>query len=269
MSIIKMDKTEKIVFSVSFLSFLTSLLLVRLSGFSSSSIVNLENYIVRNLILQTSANTFAALYAFLSPFNMVFLALVFFVFGISVLSYYGYKKNDSELGKLLGIVSAVFSLLLFPTIMGAFIAVSIIFTCIYSPKLSNTYSKELKKWVFFRTGSNTAGRTLFIVNIVIVAGVFVAVLVNQQAYAASFRQDITESMKSIALTLPGASAIPSQLLDERLTSAVQTSPMINSYIVWLPVTTAFTTWVVLEFLRNILLANIGGIFTYIMLRRNE
>ena len=269
MSTIKMDKNEKAIFSISFLSFLTSLLLVRMSGFSSSSMVNLENYIVRSLTLQTSTNTFSTVYTFLSPFNMIFLALVFFVLGISILSYYGYKKNNEDLGKLLGIVSAVFTLILFPTIMGVFIAISIIFCCIYSPKLSSMYSKELEKWVFFRTGSNTTGKILFIVNIIILIGVFVTVSANQQAYEASFSQDITESMRAIALRLPGASSIPSQTLDERLASAVQSSPLINSYIVWLPVTTAFTIWVILEFLRIILLANIGGIFTYIMLKRGN
>ncbi len=267
MSIIRMDRNEKFVFSFSFASFLASFLLIRLSGFSSSSIVNLENYIIRSLVLQTSPNTFGALYRFLSPFYILFLGLVLFVLGISILGYYGYRKSGQGLGRLLGIVSALSALLIFPTLMGAFIAVSVMFCCIYAPRLSNAYSRELKKWIFFRTGSNTVGRTLFVVNIVITLGVFATVLANQQAYAASFRQDVTDSMKSIALAMPGASSIPQEVLDERIVSSAQSSPLINSYITWLPVTSAFTTWVVLEFLKNIILANVGGVFTYLMLKK--
>lgn len=269
MSITNMDKKEKSVTSFSFLSFLLSFLLIRFSGFSLSSIVNMENYFIKSIALQTSSNTFAVLYAFLSPFYIVFLGLIFFVLGVSTLSYYGYKKINQRAVSLLGVISALFALLLFPTLIGAFIAGSVLFCCLYASKLSNTYSKELKKWVFFRTGSNTVGKVLFVVNIIIFVGIFVAVITNQQAYAASFRQDITDSMKSIALALPGASSIPSETLNQRIESAVQTSPLINSYITWLPVTTAFMAWVILEFLRNVLLSNIGGVFTYIMLRMDN
>ena len=266
---IRMDKEGKFVFSSSFLSFLVSFLLIRYSGFSLSSIVNLENYFIKSLVLQTAASTFGVLYAFLSPFYLLFLGLIFFVLGISVLSYHGYTKNSQEPGKLAGIVSAVFALLLFPTLMGLFIAISVFVCCLYSPKLSSAYSKELKRWVFFRTGSNTTGRVLFVVNIIIFIGIFLTVLINQQTYATQFRQDITDSMKSIAIALPGASSIPSDILNQRIESAVQTSPLINSYIIWLPVTAAFMAWVVLEFLRNVLLSNIGGVFTYIMLRKSK
>ena len=269
MSSIKINSNEKLIFAFSFLSFLISFVLIRLSGFSSSTVVNMENYMIRSIILQTSGSTLGAIYLFLSPFYTIILSLCFFVLGISILCYYGYSNKDSDTGKILGIVSGIFALILFPTIAGAFIALSVFVCCVYSTKLSNAYSKELKKWVFFRVGSNTTGRILFVTNIIIVVGIFTAILANQQIYAVSFRQDLTATMKSLAIALPGASAIPSDVLNERIASTVNSSQLIKSYIIWLPATTAFTVWVILEFLRNILLANIGGVFTYIMLRRNK
>ena len=257
----------KLVFSFSFASFLASLILLRLSGFSSSTIVNLENYVIKSIML-SSSDTFTALYTFLRPFFLVFLALIFLVLAVSILSYYGCRRDDT-MGRNVGIISMIFTLVLFPAVAGIFLAVAVFFCSFYSTKLSSAYSKELKKWVAFRIGSNTVGKVLFIFNILIVIGVFLSVLASQNVYATSFRQDITETMRSVAVALPGASAIPSEVLNERIETAVQTSPIFASYITWLPVTSALTTWIVLEFLRNVVLANIGGLFTYLMLRRSK
>src|SRR3989338_684071 len=254
------ENKEKLVFSFSFTSFLASLILLRLSGFSSSTIVNLENYVIKSIML-SSSDTFTALYTFLRPFFLVFFALIFLVLAVSILSYYGCRRDDT-VGRNVGIISMIFTLVLF-------LAVAIFFCSFYSTKLSSAYSKELKKWVAFRIGSNTVGKVLFVTNILIVIGVFLSVLLSQQAYAASFRQDITATMKSIAVALPGASGIHSEVLNGRIDEAVQTSPIFASYITWLPVTSALTTWIVLEFLRNVVLANIGGLFTYLMLRRSK
>jgi hypothetical protein len=57
-----------------------------------------------------------------------------------------------------------------------------------------------------------------------------------------------------------------QELKEKIETSVDESPIFNAYIRWLPAISAFTIWVLLEFLRGLIFSNIGGAFTTGLLR---
>lgn len=266
----KLNSLDKDIIIAAFTSFLVSFLMLRLSGFSASTMVNSQNYIVKTMILSTSGmTTLDALSTALKPFTVVLISLIFFVLAISLMSFYGYKNNNRRVGTIIGLLSAAAAIILFETIWGAFLAVAVFVCSFYSAQFSNTYAKELKRWVFFRVGSNTTGKILFITNIIIAFGLFFAVLQSQTTYETMFRQDLTDSMKSIVLAMPGASLLPQDTLNQKIESAISSSPLFPSYIRWLPVMTAFGAWVVLEFLRNVILANLSGVFTFILLKKSE
>jgi hypothetical protein len=124
---------------------------------------------------------------------------------------------------------------------------------------------ELKKWVDFRVGSHAVGRCMFLFSLIMTAGIFVVVLSNQAAYSESFRIDISQSMKSIARSMPGASLIPEQMLDQQIDQAVLSSEIFRSYERWIPVTSALSVWFILETL-GILLSFMGGLMTYAILK---
>ncbi|HLD39202.1 MAG TPA: hypothetical protein VJB05_02725 [archaeon] len=266
----KLSPQDKAVVVGTLASFLVSFLVLRLSDFSASTMVNSQNYIVKTMILSTTGmTTLAAIYTALKPFTYVFISLIFFVLAISILSFYGYKNNNKRVGILAGLLSAACAVIIFETLWGAFLAIAVFLCSYYSPQFSNTYSKELKRWIFFRTGSNTAGKVMFMANIVISLGLFLAVLQSQAAYEVTFRNDLTDSMRSIVMSTPGASLLSQATLDQKIDTAISSSTLFQSYIRWLPVMTAFGAWVVLEFLRNVILANLSGVFTFILLKKSE
>ncbi|MFA4820121.1 MAG: hypothetical protein WC613_04145 [Candidatus Aenigmatarchaeota archaeon] len=266
----KLSSRDKAVIIGTFTSFLVSFLVLRLSSFSASTMVNSQNYIVKTMILSTTGmTTLDALSTALKPFTYVFISLIFFVLAISLMSFYGYKNDNKKVGVLAGLLSAACAVIIFETLWGAFLAIAVFLCCYYSPQFSNTYAKELKRWVFFRTGSNTAGKVMFMANIVISLGLFFSVLQSQAAYEVAFRHDLTDSMKSIVLSTPGASLLPQDTLNQKIDTAISSSTLFQSYIRWLPVMTAFGAWVVLEFLRNVVLANLSGVFTFILLKKSE
>lgn len=264
-----LEGPEKKTFAGTSISFIFFLIFLRLSGFSASTIVNLYNQIIKSVILTANTNTVAALLSVSKPFGLVLLSMIFFVLGLSFLAAYGSRNDGKNVGKLSGIVGAIFALIFFPSLVGIFLAASMFACSVYSTRFSGMYSKELKKWVSFRIGSNTTGKMLMFANVIIAIGLFVTVLSNQAAYEASFKQDLKDSLRSLALSLPGAAALPQDVLNQRIDSAAASitgSKFFSTYIIWLPVTTAFTAWIILEVLRNFILSNISGIFTYIMLK---
>ncbi|MEK6888133.1 MAG: hypothetical protein AABX14_04270 [Candidatus Aenigmatarchaeota archaeon] len=266
----KLSPMDRVVIIGTFASFLVSFLVLRLSSFSASTMVNSQNYIVKTMILSTTGmTTLDALSTALKPFTYVFISLIFFVLAISLMSFYGYKNKSRRVGIIIGLLSAAAAIILFETIWGVFLAVAVFVCSFYSAQFSNTYSKELKRWIFFRTGSNTAGKVMFMANIVISLGLFLAVLQSQAAYEVTFRHDLTDSMRSIVMSTPGASLLSQATLDQKIDTAISSSTLFQSYIRWLPVMTAFGAWVVLEFLRNVILANLSGVFTFILLKKSE
>lgn len=266
----KLSSIDKAVIAGTFASFLVAFLVLRLSSFSASTMVNSQNYIVKTMILSTTGmTTLAAIYTALKPFTYVFISLIFFSLAISILSFYGSRNNNKKVGIITGLLSAGCAVVIFETLWGAFLGVAVFLCCYYTPQFSDTYSKEFKRWVFFRTGSNTAGKVMFMANILISIGLFLTVLQSQAAYEVTFRQDLTDSMRAIVMSTPGASLLPQDTLNQKIDSSISSSNLFQSYIRWLPVMTAFSAWVVLEFLRNVILANLAGILTFILMKKTE
>lgn len=264
---LNLDRAGKKTVFLTSLSFLISMLFLKFSGFSVSSIVNFYNHIIKSIIFSASTDTFAGLGLLLRPFAFVVMSLAFLTLAISILAYFGSSGTKSA-GNISGVIGALIAIILFPTITGIFLAVSI-FACSLAARFSGMYAKEMKKWVNFRIGSNTAGKTLLIMNIIIALGVFSSILASQAQYEASFRNELKDSVRSLALSLPGASSMPPEVLNERIestTASLTGSKFFSAYIIWLPVSSAFTAWIILEFLRNLIFANLGGLFTYLMLK---
>ena len=260
-----LQKPEKIIVLSASLSLLVSMLFLKFSGFSVSSIVNFYNHIIKSIIFSANTDTLAALRLLLGPFVFVATSLVFFTLAMSLMAYHGSKSERKYAGSLSGIAGALISIILFPTIAGVFLALAFLICSFYAVRFSNMYAKELKKWVRFRIGSNTVGKVFLIANIIIALGVFSSVLLQQSQYESSFKQEIKESVRSLALSLPGASTAPPEVLNQRIestASSLTSSKFFSAYIIWLPISAGFTTWIVLEFLRNLIFANLGGLFTY-------
>lgn len=261
---VDISREDKISILYASVSFLFSALLLKASGFSVVAIVNFSNHIIKSIIFSASTDTFVALRLLLSPFLFVLLGLVFFTLSIALLAV----RPPGQSGKFSGIVAALISIALFPSIAGAFLAAAVFLSFLLTPKFS-LLASEAKKWKRFRLGSITAGRVFMIFNLLIAAGVFSSVLINQADYESSFKAEMKESVRAIAMSLPGASAMPAEVLDQKINSTADTltsSSFFSAYIVWLPVSAALTAWIVLEFLRNIMLANLCGLFTYLMQR---
>ena len=264
---INLDINEKKAALLTSFSFLVSLALLRMSGFSVSSIVNFYNHIIKSVIFSASTDTIAALGILLRPFLFVFVSLIFLALAAALLAYFGGKAGKAA--KISGIIGGLMALALFPTVAGIFLALAV-FLSSYAGRFSVMYSREIKKWASFRIGSSTVGKTLMIFNVLIAAGIFSSVLVYQTEYEASFRDELKDSVKELALSLPGGSAMAPEMLNDRVeytTNSLTGSKFFSAYIIWLPVSAAFTAWVILEFLRNLVLANIAGLFTHLMTRR--
>lgn len=253
------------VFSI--VTFLISFLLLRFSNFSSSTIVNFYNHLLKSAITTGSYDTFGALNVFFTPFYLVFLSLIFFCLAVAFMAVFGLEKKESL--KLIGIPSAVIAFVILPSISGIFIALAVLFSSFYAPRIAPAYLQEFKKWPKFRTGSNTAGKVLLVVNILITLGVFFTVVSSQSAYAASYDQELRSAVREVLLSSPTANQIDIESYTDRAVDSITRSDFFSAYNVWLPVTTALSAWFILELLRNIILSNLCGIFTSIILRNRE
>jgi hypothetical protein len=269
---------EKVAILGAVISFILFSLVLYLSKFSVGSIVGIQNHVIKTILLQSgNTNTFGAIYMFLNPFAYIFLSIIFLVLGFAFLSSYGYYNTNKKIGLICGIIGAVFTITFLNfSIISIFLAASIIIGCVYVIPLSNTYAKELKKWVLFRTGSHSISKILCIANILVVIGIFLAILLNLSFYENSFKSDITETMTNVAMSsIPetqvmlydaAAKNTLEQELKKQIENTINDSPIFNAYINWLPATSAFSIWVLLEFLRGLVFSNIGGLFSSGILR---
>lgn len=262
-SAMSLENKDKITLVVTTIFFLISSLVVKLSGFSTESVVNIQNTILRNMFVQTQG-TFEALGIVLAPFVSIFLSLLFLSLGFAVLSSYGFYKNDNRTGAIAGIIGAVIYIAIFgPTISSLAFAVGVFVASYYIIALSNTYGKELKKWIRYRTGSNSVGSSLFVFNIILALGIFIAVITNVSVYQESFRQDLNESILAVVGDVPGID------VSAQIDKALNESPLFASYFRWLPVFTAFGAWIILEFLRSVILSNVSGVATNFIIRKKD
>lgn len=241
------------------------------SNVSVGSLVNIENYLINGMITQTAGMTTTnAIISLLAPFLVAMLAFVFLILGFAFLSSYGFRKSYSRLG-LISAVSATLMLVLFGfSIPSIFLSASIIVSSVYIIPLSNTYGKELKRWTFFRTGSHSISKALLITNILITIAVFLIVFISLNYYEQSFKQELSNTMTSLlGSSSEELSPALKAEMNQKIASLLEESPIISAYVRWLPVSTAFAVFFVLEFFRSLIFSNIGGFFTDILIRVNK
>lgn len=263
---IKIERNEIGFGAASFLAFLAGFLLIKVSGFSSSSIVNIQSYFLRAILTQTTGMTTIESLSFVfQPFVLVLVGLAFYVLSLSILTAYGYQEEKDEIGKFVGIFSAIAALVLFQSLWGAFLAASVLISCVFSAPLANTYKKELKRWEIFRVGSHTVGKMFSLLMIFMSVGIFVMILSNQAQYASMFKQDLIDMTQSIAMSVPGAELVDPSIINSQIEGLVETSPMFESYVTWLPVMTAMEVWFALSFVA-LFATMLAGAFTYAIIK---
>jgi len=264
----KFESKEIFTLAGAAISYILFVVLVSVSNLSVNSLVNLQNYLLKSAILRTEGSgTINAISIILQPFFSILLAIILLVLFFSFLSSYGYFDINKKLGLAAGLITAVITLIVFPTITGAFLAISLIVACFYITPLANTYGKEFRKWVKFRVGSNAVGKALLIFNVLLALGIFFSVLSSSQFYQSSFKNELKSTLTEIALAALPAAGVPNDVkteVESRVANSVENSPLINAYLRWLPVLSALGVWVILEFLRNIIFSNIGGLFNYVL-----
>jgi hypothetical protein len=257
------------------LSFIIFSVIIRLSGFSVWNLVNIQNTIVETIFLQTDGmSTIESVGALFAPFVSAIVGFIFLVIGLSFLSSYGYYKNYRNVGLISSVIGSITTIILFNvSIISLFIAAGLIISCIYVIPLANTYSKELKRWVLFRTGSNAIGKALLVFNIILALGIFFAVLANLSIYSNNFKQEMNEDVASIALaSIPDYQLMTNDMREKiktQVENSINNSPLFNTYFRWLPATSAVSIWIILEFLKGIVFSNIGGLFTKTFIRMSK
>jgi hypothetical protein len=252
-----MKEIEKISMAGSVISFLAGSLILKLNGISAGSAIGTQNSIFM-LFLSGSAVA-------ISPLLWILLALVFIVASLAFLSFYGFCNDDGRPATIAGIINAGISMVIFQSILGVFFGFAMLAAAGFVVKLSNTYSRELKRWVRFRSGSNSIGKALLLINLAVSAGLAISLAASQADFRASFREELGKTMESSIGSLEGPSAeIARSQIDKSLDSALN-SPFFVSYFRWFPVITALGAFFILEFFRNLVFSNLGGLFTLILL----
>ncbi len=258
----KFSRLGKISVLVSLITYVIFLFIARFSGISIDFIINIQNYFIKSAITGSAGQgTISSLAYVLSPFAAVFISIVFLAISFASMASYGYYDDNKSAGILAGIVGAALTLVAFPTLTGIFIAISICIAFIYMVPLSNTYGKELKKWPRFRVGSNAVRKAFLIFNVIVAVGIFFVVLSNISVYQSNFRGDITNTMTEITLQSlpPEAAALGTDTIKQRIASSIDNSSVLNGYIKWLPVTSAFEFLIIMEFLTGLIFSNIAGL----------
>jgi len=222
-----------------------------------------------------SSSLSESLSSFFNSFFYVIISIIFLTLGFSFLSSYGYHKDRTKTGLISGIIGAVFVMLFFnASLVGIFLSIAIIITSVYIIPLSNTYGKEFKKWTRFRVGSNSLGKVFMIINVFVALGIFLSVSLNMGFYQGSFKENLATSLTTMTAVPQGFEDVVNQTTarqetEKFISQAIDNSPFFQIYLRWLPILLAFGVWVVLEFLRTFIFSNIGGIFTYALIRMNK
>ncbi|MFH0832543.1 MAG: hypothetical protein V1900_02375 [Candidatus Aenigmatarchaeota archaeon] len=262
-----LDLSRKDIVTISgvFVSFLIFALLV--SNLSVGFLVNIQNSFLKSMLLETRGmTTMSAIGFIINQFYTLLLAMIFVVLGFSFLSSYGFFKDERKIALFSGICILPVLIVFRFSITSILLSAGIIITNIFVMSLSNTYGKELKRWVLFRVGSNSIGKALMIINIMIAVGVFLSLLYNLSYYQNNFKSDLSSTLeKIVAESVPFGQQLPKEEISKQITAAIDNMPLFDAYIRWLPLLTAFGVWAMLEFLR-VFLPLIGGIFTFVMIK---
>jgi hypothetical protein len=82
---------------------------------------------------------------------------------------------------------------------------------------------------------------------------------QQQALIAQIDQQISELKNNLAEEV-------NKKADETSRAAIQNLPLFKAYMTWLPILTAFTVFLVLEFMRSLVFCNIAGLFSALTIK---
>ncbi len=269
MSIENQNKLEKITAIGAMLSFVLAAVFVKFSSLSVSSLVNLQNTLLEKALVESgSSNTLGSVYIVGSYFMNAFIALVFLTLAFAFLASYGFYEDRKRAGLVLSVIGGlIFIAFLGFTLASFIVGVGIILSGYSTIPLAHNYGEELKKWIHFRVGSNSISRAHFILNLFIALAIFAAVLANLAFYEAEFKSNIRESISSVVKpSLP--KQIDQNAINSIIDQQINSSPLFSAYIRWLPVTSAFSVWVILEFLR-LFMPFIAGAFTSAVIKMQK
>lgn len=272
----KLDKEEIIIISAVFICFLLFSFFVKASGINTYFISNFQNHVVRFFIFGSFDMTLeASLFTFLSSFVSLFVALIFLACGFAFLSSYGFLHKNRRVGLIASLISAFFVMFNFNfSLVSLFMSIGIVVSCVVIIPLANTYGKELKRWIFFRSGSHSISAALLIFNLLLGLGIFLAVSIDSEQYSMAVRDELSSTMEDIALaelsgfgdvSLLGEDVLRDQIR-QRTDAFLSNSMLLTAFTKFLPVIVAFTVWAFLEFLRMLVLPNIGGLVTSAIIR---
>ena len=171
------------------------------------------------------------------------LSIFFLILGFCFLSVSGFYKDNYKIG-FVALVILPFIILRF-SFMQLFLLAALLASSLFIVPLSNTYGQELKKWKFFRVGSNAVGKALFIFTLIIVLGVFVSVSLDITFYQEQFKNKLTSTFFS---SLPAD--IPQEAAAENIPSIIDSVPLFRTISDLLPTFSALTVWVTMEIIRQ-------------------
>jgi len=189
------------------------------------------------------------------------IAIFFLIMGFCFLSVSGFYKDNYKIG-LVALVILPFIMLRF-SFMQLFLFAAILLASLFIVPLSNTYGQELKKWKYFRVGSNSVGKALFLFNIIIVAGIFIAVSMNLTFYQVQYKNKLVSTFFS---SLP--ENIPDEQAAANIPSIIDSVPLFKTISDLLPIFTALTVWVILEIVKQFG-SLVAGIMSSILIRIYE
>jgi hypothetical protein len=240
------------------------------------ALVGLQFDMIRSMFMQETLSLNVLWYLVLST--------VFLTLGYVFLCISGVSSPDFRPGLIVGtIASAVFLIMFNFSMVSLFLSAGMLITCAYIMPLSNTYFLEFKRWKLFRVGSNSIGKVLMILNVLVAVGSFVYLSGQNTQYGEAFKQQLSDTLKQISLQqaisnidkqYPFLTPDQKQEIIDLRTQQIEAQDLtelgfLDTYITWLPLTTAATIWFVLEFLRTFVLSNLAGLFSWLLLKTHD
>jgi Zn-dependent protease len=272
-------KKEIITIIGSVICFFLFSLSAKYTGINLNYIVNFQNHFIKFMMIGTSKMTMeSALFLAVSSFISILIALVLLVAGFAILSSYGFLENNRMVGLIAALISSLGLLVIFGfSIISVFVSLGLIIACMFIIPLANTYGKELKRWILFRSGSHSISTVLLIFNLIVSLGIFLAISANADYYQNSMKADLLATMEEVTLSeISNSGNIPEAQLEtlkdqikQKTYDLFSNSLVMQSLVKFLPLTIAFSAWAFLELLRMLILPNVGGIITYVLIKINR
>lgn len=152
--------------------------------------------------LRLERNLLNVIIYFLKIFARHLIPFLPIVAGIAIMIVYGMKEGENKKLSLIGfIIPSILGLIylgLSPVTL--LFSIGIISVGTFISGMGETLPEELKKWKSYRTGTNSMGKSLFIINILLTAGIFFTLLGNINHYETVYK---TESNKIVSNLVSG------------------------------------------------------------------